>query len=435
MDNYRSTEQMPLEQGFLYPADMRQALRIRFFDILVFVIPALSFLEIEMIGRLFATEIILIGLFPFLFLLKRHRLWEQMPRIFIIFCILWLFGQVTTDLIRQTPFNDWTRGWAKIVVTLINFSTLYLLLYSNRRRIVVFLLGLAVGGILQFYFNPGIYAEGSPWKFGVGSSVTWLMILIATCFFERIKLVSISVLIFAVLINLYLGFRSLAGICFLTTIFMSLQWLYGRKNTLKSKLSSKNMVLVGLAVLLAGVIFIQGYAFLAREDLLGEKAKQNYLNQASGDFGLIFGGRSELIISGRAIMDSPIIGHGSWAKDYRYSERLVYLKRMLGYYSGRSNELGLIPTHSHLFGAWVEAGILGAVFWVWVLFLPIRGLVLLIRKKEVLTPLFAFFAFLLIWDILFSPFGAERRFITPYYIIVMMSLLPLRDERTQQLRC
>ena len=434
MVNDRSTERMSFVQGFLYPVDLRQTLRMRFFDILVFVIPTLNFLEIEMIGRLFATDIILIGLFPFLFLVKRHRLWEQMPRMFIIFCILWLFGQVTTDLIRQTPFNDWTRGWAKIVVTLINFSTLYLLLYSNRRRIVVFVLGLAVGGILQYYFNPGIYAEGSPWKFGVGSSVTWLMILIATYFFERIKLVSISILGFAASINLYLGFRSLAGICFLTMAYMSLQWLYSRKNTLKPKLWSRNTVLIGLAVLLTGVIFIKGYAFLAREGLLGEKAMQKYLYQASGDFGLLFGGRSELLISGRAIMDSPIIGHGSWAKDYRYADTLVYLKRMLGYYPGQPNELGLIPTHSHLFGAWVEAGILGAVFWAWVLFLPIRVLAGLYRTKEPLSPLIIFFSFILIWDILFSPFGAERRFVTPYYIIVMMSFLPPRNKRKQKLR-
>ena len=72
---------------------------------------------------------------------------------------------------------------------------------------------------------------------------------------------------------------------------------------------------------------------------------------------------------------------------------------------------------------------MGAVFWVWVLSLPIRGMAMLIRTNEILTPLFAFFGFLLIWDILFSPFGAELRIMTPYYIIVMMSFLPPRAKR------
>jgi O-antigen ligase len=168
--------------------------------------------------------------------------------------------------------------------------------------------------------------------------------------------------------------------------------------------------------------------------MLGENARQKYEQQAGGELGLLIGGRSEILVSFRAIMDSPIIGHGSWAKDYRYVNELIYLKRVLGYSPGQSNELGLIPTHSHLFGAWVEAGILGAVFWIWVLSLPIRGMVMIIGVKENFTPLFVFFGFLLIWHVLFSPFGAELRFIIPYCIVVMMSLLPPRSRRKHFVR-
>lgn len=231
-----------------------------------------------------------------------------------------------------------------------------------------------------------------------------------------------------------MGYRSYAGICFLTAVYLFIQWLWNIKDKQKVKFTSKNLLLIVLACIAASFIFLKTYEHMAQQGILGEKARQIYEQQVSGELGLLIGGRSEILVSCRAIMESPIIGHGSWAKDYRYANELIYLKRMLGYYPGKSNDLGLIPSHSHLFGAWVEAGIVGAVFWVWVLSLPIRGMVMLIRTNEMLTPLFAFYSFLLIWHILFSPFGAELRFMIPYYIIVMMSFLPPRGNRKQQLR-
>ncbi len=67
----------------------------------------------------------------------------------------------------------------QIGITLINFPALYILTFGKRRRIVLFAIGLALGGILCYYFNPNIYAEDYPWKFGVGESLTWLLIILA----------------------------------------------------------------------------------------------------------------------------------------------------------------------------------------------------------------------------------------------------------------
>jgi hypothetical protein len=102
---------------------------------------------------------------------------------------------------------------------------------------------------------------------------------------------------------------------------------------------------------------------------------------------------------------------------------LVYLKRQLGYVTGPANNLGLIPTHSHFFGGWVEAGLIGAIFWGWVLSLPLRAIIRLFHSNDPHMPLLSFIAFFLIWDILFSPFGAIRRFLIPFYTIVMIDIL------------
>jgi O-antigen ligase len=165
------------------------------------------------------------------------------------------------------------------------------------------------------------------------------------------------------------------------------------------------------------------YDYAAGSGLLGESAQGNYEMQASGKYGLLVGGRSEILVSGRAIFDSPFLGHGSWAKDDKYSSLLMELRRQAGYIGGAGDEEDLIPTHSHLFGSWVEAGLSGAIFWAWVLGLPVLFLFRPHREVECLAPISAFVAFLLIWDILFSPYGAGLRIMTPYYVVFMMTCL------------
>jgi len=80
----------------------------------------------------------------------------------------------------------------------------------------------------------------------------------------------------------------------------------------------------------------------------------------------------------------------------------------------------LIPTHSHLFGAWVEAGVLGAVFWLWTLALVASVLPRLHRLADGRVALVAFLGVSFLWDIVFSPFGAERRLVVPFYLVVFL---------------
>ena len=402
---------------------MQEAICSRFFEFVIFIIPLLKFLEIRLVGRLFASDVLIILLFPLVMFRNHYYFRYKWPRLIIVFGILWLVGQIASDIVRSTPYVDYSRGWAKIIVTLVSFTTLYYLLYKDRRRIVIYAVGLAIGDVLQFYFNPGEYAESHPWKFGVGPAVTLLAILIATRYNKRLQILSICLLGVISLVNLYFDFRSLAGICFLATAYMFVNLLMKTGYMRQMKIKPKSCVAIALLVLCSGVVFLQIYVYFASHGILGENIRLTYEAQSTGDFGLIVGARSEILASIQAILDSPILGHGSWAKDFRYIDLLLYLKRSYGYQTSGSYELSLIPTHSHIFGAWVEAGILGAAFWSLILVLPIKVLINLYRLKEPLAPFLTYISFLLIWDILFSPYGAERRFITTYYIVVLLNYL------------
>ena len=395
-------------------------------SVFAFIVPAAMFFEIKAVGRLFGSDILCLGIFPILLFTRGSLLKNSFARTFIWLGLLYFLGQFITDLVMETPFYDYSRGWAKIAVTVISFCTLVMIIGLDRSRILIFAFGIVAGQILTFFLNPDIHVEGEPWKFGVGGAITWLIILF-TVFLKREKTILIKfrylLPFLAGALNLYLGFRSLAGICLLTSAFLILQRMLQVRTIKDARIPTKKVILIAIGLFAAAIMVVEFYKFSAREGWLGRDQQQKYEAQAYGEYGLILGGRSEILVASRAIWESPFLGHGSWAKDWKYADMLVTLKRQLGYFQGPVHELGLIPTHSHFFGAWVEAGILGAIFWGWMLLLPIRASLRLFTANDPHTPLLVFIAFLLIWDILFSPFGATRRFLMPFYAVCMIDVL------------
>ena len=187
--------------------------------------------------------------------------------------------------------------------------------------------------------------------------------------------------------------------------------------------------LVFLAVAVVGVL--QLYDAAASGGLLGSDAQAKYVDQ-SGTFGVLLGGRSEVLASTQAIIDSPILGHGSWAKDFKYVDLLAQRLSSLGYEVGAGpSDVGLIPAHSYLMGSWVWAGFLGGLFWLAILGIAVWLLANLYSFRVELAPLLVFSATLLVWAIAFSPYGFSARITAPYG--VALCLLGLRLVRGTKL--
>jgi hypothetical protein len=74
--------------------------------------------------------------------------------------------------------------------------------------------------------------------------------------------------------------------------------------------------------------------------------------------------------------------------------------------------------------------VLGAVFWLVVLFQVLRGMRELISHPLPLRAFSLYCGFFLLWDLAFSPFQGERRFMTPVYLLLM--ILAIRRAREQQ---
>ena len=192
---------------------------------ILFLLPSLMFLKINFIGELYITE--LISLFILIIYLKKEYFFIiQNLRVFYIFSFIFLITQIISDLYMDTPSNDYLRGWSNIIFFIINVTTLFILIKNKIENIYIFSCGLIFGIFLTFFLNPNVYAQGGQyWKFGIGYALTFLIALITTRIsFQNLNL-KIFIFLFLSALNFYMGFRSLAGVCFLVAVLMLLNGL------------------------------------------------------------------------------------------------------------------------------------------------------------------------------------------------------------------
>lgn len=397
--------------------------------VFIFLLGVFSSFYIDFIGQLYITEIILILLFPFQWIRNWNLLLKgQFTGKILLLGNLWFVNQVFTDLIRGTPTNDMLRGWAGILVLLVTFSSLYLLIMRNIRRIQIFLLGYAIGALAALYLQPPYFFSADPWKFGFGYPTTLLVLLFIT-YTSGKNLMDLKKWVLPLLalggLSIYLNARSLGAIVVITALILLIRTHNFWKSIL-TRINPQNILIGGLILGLAIWGLSSIYSFTAQNGYLGEEAQQKYVRQGTGRFGLLLGGRSEILASVIAIRDSPILGHGSWAKDPAYR---MFLYRLIDFGYGLSREeldryiyeSDLIPAHSHFFQAWVWAGILGAVFWLVILGLIIQVLIQSNRFPNNLYIFVIFIAISSVWDIFFSPFGSAMRLHWAFQLIILIT--------------
>jgi hypothetical protein len=395
-------------------------------DVFSFVVPALQFIQIPAIGVLSTSDLMLLAALPIAILRHPERLNRKPVPTILTLGFFWFLGQVVTDLVRHSSPEDYLRGWSKIFLLLVNFTVVWIVACRNRGRFVLYSIGLGMGAILSVYFHPSDDAVISPWKFGLGIPVT-LLVAIWAAHSGKHKYVGILLpLTILAIVHSFQNVRSIALITFITAVYSLFQMSQARNH---ARVGKANLAVLSLTVACGMWSFMLVYSHYVEQGIFGEYAQRKLEIQKNGAAGLLLGGRSEILASGQAILDSPLLGHGSWARDPTYAAILAEKRAELGYKNvegpgGKKDDL--IPSHSHIFGGWVEAGVAGAMFWLFVLVYTI-GTLFKVSGWEPLLPLFAFAGFLLIWDILFSPLGAPTRFISPYFMAAMVVLASLRD--------
>lgn len=387
---------------------------------LLFALGVLAPFYLTVENRIYPSELILGALLPIL-IVGLTRRGDRTALLLTLVGAAWLIVQLLTDWYRLVPLSRSLPGVLNIAFFLVDLLVLRWALITDRSR-ALFAIGLALGGLSATVLQPGELFSEAAWKFGYATPVTILVVVLVIKTGIGRKGVAATLVVLAV-VHTALDYRSLAGMCLVASIVVM------RRSRPRSGSTGKAFRLA-FSLVLVGTLGFLAYSDLADSGNLGTSAQQRYQSQAAGAYGLMVGGRKEMVALGFAISDSPLIGSGSRGglTTDEYSRTVQFFNKA-GYILYPPDVAYLtqdpFPAHSVILGAWYAAGLIGLTFWLVVLALLARGALRSIRGT---TPVYVWLAgSSAIWAILFSPLAADARLMLAFTIVLVLSSPSVRD--------
>lgn len=409
------------------------ALEEKLADLLAFVIPVSSVFLFSLGGKLPLGEIIMLLMLPAVLILRHKKVFQARYKWPYILMGVWLFSQVVTDFYVGTSPVNRARGMARIIFFAIDLAVISALVGTNLRRIKLFALGIAAMCIMNAIRTPEFGAD-TQWKMYLFLAFGIILFFFSSRSFARGRYgpVWISVILLT-LTSVYFGSRSAALFSMVAAAPMVTRLMpsFGLPSTDRRQ---RILKLVALAVLTGAAAWATHEAIEigVHSGIYSQGQEMKFKSQAGGKLGVLFGGRPEGPVAIQAIMDSPIIGHGSYANDPKYIIMLQDYRYKYGYTDKDTIEWSaidnapLIPAHSHLTMAWIDGGVLASFIWFYLLWVCGRSIVHLTDVFHPLAPLYCYLFITMFWDILFSPFGETRRMQEAFYIVLMFNLPKLK---------
>lgn len=374
------------------------------------IIFAISFnYSFDLIGNFHVAQILIILLSLFFFLQKKEFNTDKLINNILFFGIVWLFSQGLSDYLNNSEFKDYSRGFAKILITILGFYVFFNIANKKENGLIKILFWLSIIKLLFISFEiNSLDSLKYHWKMGGGKYLT-LLILLYTFF--RAKSDNNNFLIFSLIfisiLSLYLETRYLFLFNFSCAILIMFI----------NRLKKFNLIFVSTFLVL--IIFLSQQIVL-NTNLLPERLINKNISQ-QGKYGFLIGGRSDMVAGAKAIIDKPIIGHGSWATNCEYADFLKDFLLANEYHKIFRDKNCLIPGHSVVLEAWIYSGFLGLVFWLFIIKSLISNINLnLHNAKNNYFPILIYLNIIVFWDLLFSPYGGLRIVELPLYLSILL---------------
>jgi hypothetical protein len=380
-------------------------------------------LFVKLIGYMSFLEVYFLASAPF----KVRELLASAGRnptmiIFTLLWVMWCIATVAADIVNQNRFDLMARGIARSFFHGFLVLSFFRIWLPNHRKIEYFLAGYPFSLLLSRY----IFRDGSEtvremfgteldwnWKSETNYYVSAALFALTARYYRRSPLGVAGLCAITGVINMAMGSRS-GGISQVLAAGLMLVFS-GRvnaQNTLAELLRQRRQVfsriMLGGAMALAVTgIGYQTFGYAAREGILGQAERKKLEDQENVSGGVLVGGRFGFFVGLWAVAHKPILGHGSWPLDV-----YGYTLQTADYLGADSRDIRLaakrihwIPAHSAIIGGWVEHGIAGFLFWLFVLYL----LIVNFPRAAVVFPeyagLYALIASGFGWSIFFSPGG------------------------------
>lgn len=395
-------------------------------NVLLFLLPATMGFRVNLVGQLMVSDLLVVFVFSVMLLQRLLRLDLPYLKLLMGLYLLWFGGTIFSDFVNHTSLSNMARGWSRVGLFGLFLLVIFNLIKARRDRFATAMFGLAVGNLLSVVLVTakviGGSLTGQLWRFGFGFGLTIILVLVLGALGFNRRSRGLAMLLLSP-IHLLLSARSLFLRTFVAAVFSVLSLkIRGRRGRAMAGIFLLVFLSLGLGV---GETI---YGKIVTTGVLGQAALQKYQVQNAGSDGnLLLGGRSESLVSLVAIRDKPILGHGSWAYDEKYMTLYRVLLEQRGLLANLSSDASRIPAHSVLLGSWVENGIGGAIFWVVVAIMGLKAVVQGVLGPKPADFLLCLAIVTLLWDIPFSPFGAERRVVLPIFIAAVA--IVLNDQR------
>lgn len=400
--------------------------------LLLFALGLTSLTQVQLIGYLAIVEILysvlaLYFIFTQLSVLRRSSLWP-----FLLLSLGWFLSAVITDIYRETELDLMLKGCVTPLLWSNALISMYFVLRGRVELIKWFVLGAALSGIISIYiFKPAGLEGVGPITLadiddkyriliGVVTTIVWATVLFL---YPRYPFLTLIVIISFSVISFFNGSRSSGAVTLLAALLFVFRKYLFKVNSgsgLRADSNKGRYLKTTIFILIAVISISEGYSYLVLDGWFGRTERNRYINQSMTKVGIL-GGRSEFAAAMFAIADSPIIGHGSWAKDkWGYSFKGAEIIDMSTKGIGRTSDL-YIPAHSHLWGPWVFNGFLGFLFWFYAFVFVVKFLLENISFNSKYLPFILLFCVNSLWDILFSPVGYRPTTASGYILLILLT--------------
>ncbi|GAA0543920.1 hypothetical protein [Chitinophaga japonensis] len=381
----------------------------------------LSAFNVSLVGQLKANEILALLLAPFTFKVNDLKDYPFYRKIIYALIALLLFQFITDVFVIHNTAQNFLRGWAGTIMSILSFVVLFKLL-DTEAAVLTFILWTMIRNIVAT--DDIVDSEMSYFKFKIVPIIASALQLLAVYLYRRGKM---SLMLGAMVVGSLLCFandaRSSGMLFFLSA---GIIWILSRN----FRITRQKLFVFAL---LGAIVFEGCYVFyvnsVLRDGLGGghSSSQLQRLDNPYNPFELLMTGRGETFAAFAAIGDKPLFGHGSWTKD----KDLKYYKIVLSYQGDEGGEFDLqkadavdryIPSHSVLLGAWISCGIGGfiAVFLVCWYLMKMAFTLVVKAQASPLYPVYVMLTVSLLWAFLFSPFQ-HLRFSIPATGCILMN--------------
>lgn len=391
-------------------------------------------LQVQLIGYLPLSEIFVLIATPVLLRRLTARATLAPTRWLIPLAFLWLFGTVISDIYNQTDWSLAARGIARAIVLIccIPFCSWYIAT-DTWRKLLWFSIGVIPSIILSAYVLKGGVHEYRQFARGGLAEITWethwcavpyvISLVLMLWYFRSKPIIGYSSGVIAGVLNIAMGSRSIGAVTILGSAITAARNFVAHRmrqsGGLVRRMTIGRAIPAVILTLSVGIAVLSAYGWAASNDLLGTRARLKYEAQSKSRFGLIIGGRADILAGMLAIKENPVFGYGSWPLDkqefYVRMCELMGEKADKGYY--KSGYPG-IPTHSHIVQAWVQSGLLGGIFWIYALYILLLSFYKPMLHESQLRLWATTIAMNTIWCVLFSPIS--DRFVTAMTLAVLL---------------